>query len=58
MSRPRATGRSATYPRPVRPDPELVEHYRQAIAERPKIERAAYALGYLVSSIRAAAEDE
>ncbi|OKI47220.1 hypothetical protein [Micromonospora sp. CB01531] len=40
----------------MQPDPELVEQYRQRIAEQPKVARSAYAMGYLAATIRELAQ--
>ncbi|MEU4777484.1 hypothetical protein [Micromonospora sp. NPDC023633] len=41
----------------MQPDPEVVEHYRQALAAQTKETRAGYALGYTASLVREAAAD-
>ncbi|PZG03878.1 hypothetical protein C1I95_33595 [Micromonospora craterilacus] len=41
----------------MRPDPELVEHYRQVLDDQPEAIRGGYVLGHLAASVREAADD-
>ncbi len=41
----------------IRPGPEVVEHYRQLLDDRPEDIRGGFVLGYLAASVREAADD-